>query len=97
MRNKVIYSGIKKMMMMRLIFYIHLIIYLIVNLSLFLINLFFSPQAWWFFWPLIGWGIGLFSHFIAAILLNIPRIRNSLSWKKRRLTMFLKRKDDKWQ
>ena len=95
MRNRMVYGGIKKIIMVRLIFYIHLTIYLTVNSSLFLTNLFFSPQTWWFFWPLIGWGVGLFFHFIVAILLNNPRIKNRLIWKKIKITMFRKKKDDK--
>src|SRR4051794_40919594 len=44
-------------------FYIHLGIYLIVNLGIFLINLVLvivnSNQDWFFYWPLIGWGIAV--------------------------------------
>ena len=47
-------------------FYIHLTTYCIVNLGLFCINFFFSPNHWWFFWPLIGWGIGLTIHGITT-------------------------------
>ncbi len=46
-------------------FYIHLTVYLMVNLGLFLINLATSPHTWWFYWPLLGWGIGVLSHGIA--------------------------------
>ena len=43
-------------------FYIHLSIYIAVNIVLILINLRTSPQYIWFKWPLIGWGIGVFFH-----------------------------------
>lgn len=43
-------------------FYVHLIIYLLVNLVLFIINILTSPGSLWFYWPLFGWGIGLFFH-----------------------------------
>jgi len=45
-------------------FYTHLFTYIIVNLGLFLINLFTRRDSgsWWFYWPLFGWGIGLASH-----------------------------------
>jgi hypothetical protein len=43
-------------------FYIHFLIYLFVNAGLFLINFFSSPGHWWFYWPLIGWGIGILAH-----------------------------------
>ncbi len=45
-------------------FYTHLFTYIVVNLGLFLINLFTrrGHGTWWFYWPLLGWGIGLASH-----------------------------------
>jgi hypothetical protein len=43
-------------------FYIHLLIYLAVNLLLFAINILSTPDALWFYWPLLGWGIGVFIH-----------------------------------
>lgn len=45
-------------------FYTHLFTYLVVNLGLFLINYFSrgGNGPWWFYWPLLGWGIGLASH-----------------------------------
>ncbi len=42
--------------------YIHLIVYAVVNLILFSINMIFSPEDLWFFWPLMGWGIGVALH-----------------------------------
>lgn len=43
-------------------FYIHLFIYAIVNAGLFLINILTSPDQLWFYFPLLGWGIGLVVH-----------------------------------
>ena len=43
-------------------FYIHLTVYVIVNLGLFLINMIMSPGNLWFFWPLMGWGIAIVMH-----------------------------------
>lgn len=51
-------------------FYTHLTVYVVVNVTLigglFLINWITSPGGWWFYWPLlgtgIGWGIGLIIH-----------------------------------
>jgi hypothetical protein len=43
-------------------FYSHLFVYLAVNAGLFLLNIITSPRHLWFFWPLIGWGIGLTIH-----------------------------------
>lgn len=43
-------------------FYTHLIVYIVVNLGLFLINILTSPRTLWFYWPLFGWGIGVVAH-----------------------------------
>ena len=46
-------------------FHHHLWSYIIVICALILINI-FTPGPWWFQWPMIGWGIGLAFHFMAA-------------------------------
>ncbi len=43
-------------------FYGHLTSFVVVMLFLLFINLRYSPQYLWFFWPLLGWGLGLFFH-----------------------------------
>lgn len=40
---------------------IHAIAYVIVNLLLLYIDV-MTPGSVWFFWPLLGWGIGLACH-----------------------------------
>lgn len=40
-------------------FYSHLFIYIMVNVTLFIINLISTPGAWWFYWVTIFWGIGV--------------------------------------
>ncbi len=40
-------------------FYIHAMVYVTVNLGLFAINMLTSRDSLWFYWPLLGWGIGL--------------------------------------
>lgn len=49
-------------------FYVHLIVYLTVNAGLFAINALTRGDngKWWFYWPLLGWGIGLFIHALAT-------------------------------
>jgi hypothetical protein len=37
----------------------HVTSYVIVNSFLFMTNAITSPHHWWFYWPLLGWGIGL--------------------------------------
>jgi hypothetical protein len=52
-------------------FYIHVIVYLVVNAGLFAINALTRGEGgtWWFHWLLAGWGIGLLIH--AATLLRV--------------------------
>jgi peptidoglycan biosynthesis protein MviN/MurJ (putative lipid II flippase) len=58
-------------------FYIHAAIYVIVNVGLFLINLFTGP-GWWVQWPIAGWGIGLIAHGIVVFGVNHPRV---IAWE----------------
>jgi hypothetical protein len=46
--------------------YIHLTVYVLVNALLVVINLVTTPGTWWFYWVLLGWGIGLLAHGIAV-------------------------------
>ena len=43
-------------------FYVHFGIYVIVNSALFAINMITSPDTLWFYWPLLGWGVGVAIH-----------------------------------
>lgn len=40
---------------------VHAIAYVVVNLILLVVDL-SSPGGLWFFWPLLGWGVGLGYH-----------------------------------
>jgi hypothetical protein len=42
-------------------FYIHATAFVVVNIALLAINVLVGG-VWWFYWPLIGWGIGLGLH-----------------------------------
>ena len=43
-------------------FYGNFIAYIAVNIGLMVINLLTSPEYLWFFWPMLGWGIGVLFH-----------------------------------
>jgi len=47
-------------------FYGHLTTYVIVGIFFFVLNMLTSPFDWWFYWPMLGWGIGLASHYFSA-------------------------------
>jgi len=62
MENQEVYQSAKKRVEAKIGFYIHLAVYVGVNILLIIINLSTSPEYIWFKWPLVGWGIGLFFH-----------------------------------
>ena len=48
-------------------FSVHLVVYVLVNAMLIAINFIYSPEDIWFFYPLIGWGIGISIHYLFAV------------------------------
>jgi hypothetical protein len=62
MKNQVTYQKAKKRVEAKIGYYIHLSIYIAVNILLIIINLSTSPGYYWFKWPLMGWGIAIFFH-----------------------------------
>jgi hypothetical protein len=43
-------------------FFIHAFVYLAVNALLLVVNLMISPTLYWFYWPLLAWGVLLAAH-----------------------------------
>jgi len=45
-------------------FLVHLFVYILSNAGMFLINLLSRGRNgnWWFYWPMLGWGIGIAAH-----------------------------------
>ena len=62
MENQEAYQRAKRRVEAKFGFYIHLSVYIGVNILLMIINLSTSSQYLWFKWPLMGWGIGVFFH-----------------------------------
>jgi len=68
MENRDAYQRAKKRVEAKFGFYIHLAVYIAVNILLVIINISTSPQSLWFQWPLIGWGIGLSFHALGVFI-----------------------------
>lgn len=49
-------------------FYVHLVIYLVVNTGLVLIDLVQGDGLQWAQWVIIGWGIGVVAHAVSVFL-----------------------------
>jgi hypothetical protein len=74
-------------------FYTHLAMYLAVNLGLFILNMVTNPHARWFFWPLVGWGIGVLIHGL-ALFLGGPL---SKKWEERKIDQLMEKERTKWR
>jgi hypothetical protein len=48
-------------------FSVHLVVYVLVNAMLIAVNFIYSPKVIWFFYPLIGWGIGISMHYLFGV------------------------------
>jgi len=73
-------------------FYEHLANYLLFNTGFLLVNLYFSPNQLWFFWPLLGWGIGLFFHGV-KVFNFFPFINKD--WEERKIKQFIEEEKNK--
>jgi len=73
-------------------FYSHLFVYLAVNAGLFLLNILTSPRHLWFYWPLIGWGIGLAIHGLSVF--GTQRFLGK-DWEERKIKELMDR-DGEW-
>ena len=57
-------------------FRLHFLLFLIINALLMAINFLFSPQFWWFIFPIFGWLIGIAVHLAAELTKNLfPHMR----------------------
>jgi uncharacterized membrane protein len=77
MENQEAYEKAKKRVEARIGFYVHLAVYVGVNVLLVIINLSASPEYLWFKWPLMGWGIGLFFHGMSIFVFSGRRLREA--------------------
>jgi hypothetical protein len=73
-------------------FYSHLLSYVFVMLVLGGINVKYSPEHIWFFWPLLGWGLGLFFH--AVKVFNwFPFLDKK--WEEKKIQEFMEQEKNK--
>ncbi|MFY7665967.1 2TM domain-containing protein [Flavobacterium sp.] len=76
-------------------FYGNLMSYVLVNLGLITLNLLTTPDKLWFFWPLLGWGIGVLFH--AMSVFNFMPFFGA-DWEKRKVQELLdKEKQNKYR
>lgn len=73
-------------------FYVHLAIYLTMGVFFFVVNLVTRdyPSDWWFYWPLLGWGIGIAMHYFSVFGLPFGKILTP-EWEEREIERELRR------
>ena len=85
------YNRAKKRVNEEKAFYGHALAYLLVNFGLFILDV-MTPGELWFYWPLIGWGIGLGVHGAGVFLFpNFP----GKSWEERKIREYMEKDQDK--
>ena len=67
-------------------FYVHLSVYVLVNLFLFLRNIIMSPDRLWFYWPLLGWSIAIAMHAFSVFSFGRPF---GADWEERKIAQFM--------
>jgi hypothetical protein len=56
-------------------FFFHFSAYVLVNVILIAVNLLLTPDKLWFYWPLLGWGIGILAHGLAVHFSTGEKVR----------------------
>lgn len=80
------YDRAKKRMKEIKSFYGNLIAYCIIIPFLMILNLITSPKNLWFFWPMLGWGIGLAAHGMGAFAIG-------KNWEERKIQEILEKQN----
>lgn len=74
-------------------FYGNLVAYILVNIGFFVLNMLTSPKELWFYWPMLGWGIGVLIHGMRAFN-YMPFF--SKDWEERKIKEYMdKEKENK--
>ncbi|PHN02831.1 2TM domain-containing protein [Flavilitoribacter nigricans] len=64
-------------------FYNHLATFVVMGVFFFLLNAVTAWGSWWFYWPMLGWGIGILFHYIDVF--GIPGVEqvNDSDWEEK--------------
>jgi hypothetical protein len=71
-------------------FYGNLIAYIVCNGFFLVLNLITSPNELWFFWPLLGWGIGVLFHGMKVF--NYSPFLNK-NWEERKIQELIEKEN----
>jgi hypothetical protein len=68
-------------------FYTHLVVYCLVIPVIIFVNLKFTPQFFWFWFSVFGWGLGLFFHWLGVFGFDLLGLGKNWEEKKIREIM----------
>lgn len=68
-------------------FYTHLTVYCLVIPIIIFVNLRYVPHFHWFWFSLVGWGFGLFFHWLNVFGFNLLGFGDK--WKERKIKEFM--------
>jgi len=69
-------------------FYIHLVIYIVINIFLFIVNMVATPEILWFYFPLVFWGIfGILFHFLEVFVFENKIFGKK--WEEKKIKQYL--------
>ncbi|HRB72749.1 MULTISPECIES: 2TM domain-containing protein [unclassified Flavobacterium] len=71
-------------------FYGNLTAYIAVNLALMAMNLLTSPEHLWFFYPMLGWGVGVAIHGM-KVFNYMPFLGKD--WEERKMQEFIEKEE----
>lgn len=71
-------------------FYIHLLVFILVNPIIILVNLTFVPQFYFFWFALLGWGFGLFFHWLGVF--GFQLLGFGKDWEERKIKEIMNKK-----
>lgn len=76
-------------------FYRHLSTYVVMSIFFYMINYLSNPGHWWFYWPMLGWGVGLAFHYVN--IFGIPGLVEEMSpeWEEKQIQAELRRLEKK--
>jgi hypothetical protein len=68
-------------------FYIHLIVFILVNAMLLFINLITDAGNWWFLYSLGAWGIGVIVHCVSTFAYGVF----GANWEERKIKEYMEK------
>lgn len=76
------YERAEKIVAEKIGFFRHLMIFVVVNICLFAVNMITSSEFFWFLLALAGWGIVLLAHFLNVFIFRGERFER---WRRREI------------